>query len=70
VAEAAVQLFLKIQVVEGVDEVGPVEMGVDAEHLTEDHLANFDEVLGETAALAYPISVSLVRNLREWRGGD
>lgn len=58
VTEATVELLLEVDVVEGVGEVGPVEMGVDAEHLAEDGLADVDEVLGEARALADPVGLA------------
>lgn len=56
--------------VERVDEVGPVEVGVDPEHLTEDDLAHFHKVLGETAPFTDPVPVAWARQLREWGCGD
>lgn len=58
VGEAAVELLLEVEVVEGVGEVGPVEVGVDAEHLAEDGLADVDEGLGEARALADPFGLA------------
>lgn len=55
VAEAAVELLLQVEVVEGLDEVGVVQVGVDAEHLQEDGLADGHELLGEPAAAAHPV---------------
>lgn len=66
VAETAVELLLEVQMVEGLHEVRPIEVGVDAEHLQEDGLAYAREVLGETAPLADPI----VRPAEEDRVGD
>lgn len=70
VAEATVERLLKVQVVEGLDEVGPVEVSVDAEHLAEDGLAHLDEVLREAGPLADPIGLARVRKLRERRCSD
>jgi len=46
--EATVELLLKVEVVEGLSEVSPVKMSIDPEHLSEDHLADVDELVGET----------------------
>lgn len=54
-AEAAVELLLQVEVVEGLDEVGMVQVCVDAEHLQENGLADGHELLGEPAAAAYPV---------------
>ena len=62
VREAAVELFLQAQVVEGFAEVGPVQVSVDAEHLAEDGLANFNELGRESGRLADPV--------RTRQGGD
>ena len=56
VAEAAVHALFDIQVVERIDEVSPVEVGVDAEHLSEDSLAHFDKVGREATALTNPVA--------------
>lgn len=56
VAETAVHLSLKAEVVERINEVSPVQMRVDSEHLTEDCLAYVKEVDRETTALANPIT--------------
>ena len=66
-AEATVHTLFEAEVVEWLDEVGPVEMSVDTEHLAEDGLANFGEVRGEAAALTDP--VTLAGELRK-RGGQ
>lgn len=70
VAEAAVELFLQVEVVEGIDKVGPVEVGVDSEHLAEDGLADLDEFLGKAAPLPDPVPVARAAQLRERRCGD
>lgn len=44
--------------VEGVCKVRPVQMGVDAEHLAENHLADLEEFVGETRAAAEPVGLS------------
>lgn len=56
VAEAAVERLLEVEVVEGFNEVGPVQVSVDAEHLTEDGLAHVGELGRETTALSDPIA--------------
>jgi hypothetical protein len=56
VAEAAVQGFLDVQVVERLDEVGPVKVSVNSEHLAEDCLADVNKLNWETAALSGPIA--------------
>lgn len=60
VTEAAIELLLQIQMVERLSEVGPVKVGIDSEHLTEDGLADLDEVLWETRSFAHPIRLSRV----------
>lgn len=44
--------------VKGINVVGPVEVGINAEHLAENGLADFDEILGKPAVLANPITRS------------
>lgn len=61
VTEAAVQLLLEVQVVEGIDKVRPVQVGVYPEHLPEDSLADLHEVLRETTSLTDPFLVAGVR---------
>lgn len=56
VAEAAVECLLQTQVVEGLDEVRPVEVRVNAEHLAEDGLADVGELDWETTALSNPVA--------------
>jgi hypothetical protein len=41
-------------VVEGVDEVGPIKMSIDTEHLQEYSLADAGKIFGKAAALADP----------------
>lgn len=41
----------------------PVEVGVDSEHLAEDHLADVDELVGEARSLADPVSLTWVGEL-------
>lgn len=53
-----------------VNEVSPIEMGIYPEHLTEDHLANFHEIIGKATPFAYPVPVAWAGQLRKWRGGD
>jgi len=53
--EVTVKVLVKAEVVE-VDEVSPVEVSVDTEHLTEDGLADVNEVLWKATALANPIA--------------
>ena len=65
-AEAAVHALFDIQVVERIDKVSPVEVGVDAEHLSEDSLADIDKVGWEATALTDPVAGT--RELREWCG--
>ncbi len=55
VGEARVELFLEVEVVEWLDEVRPVEVSVDAEHLAEDGLADLEELLREARGLANPV---------------
>lgn len=74
VTEATVEMLLEIQVVVRLNEVSPVKVGIDTEHLTEDSLTDVDKVLGETTALANP--VTLTCELREgsvetgWTSGN
>lgn len=56
--------------VEGLGEMGPVEVSIDAEHLAEDGLAYVDEVLGKAGAFADPIGLTRVGELGEGRRGD
>ena len=56
-AEAAIELLFEAEKVKRLGKVSPVKVRVDSEHLAEDHLANFDEALGEAGALAKPIPV-------------
>ena len=56
VTEAAVHTLVKVEVVEWFDEVSPVEMSINTEHLTEDGLANFDELGWKAAALTNPVT--------------
>lgn len=68
--KAAVELLLQVQVVEGLNEMGPVEVGVDSEHLTENGLTDLDKVLGEARPLANPVRLSRVCQLGEGRCSD
>lgn len=54
-AEAAVHALVEVEMVERINEMCPVEMSVNPEHLTEDGLANINKVLREATALANPI---------------
>jgi hypothetical protein len=56
VTKAAVHALFEIEVVERIDEVGPVEMGVDTEHLAENRLADIDELGREATALSNPVT--------------
>lgn len=56
--------------VERLDEVGPIKVSVDSEHLAENSLAHFDKVLGEARPLADPVRLARVRQLGERRCGD
>lgn len=62
--KAAVELLLQVEMVKGVGEVCPIQVGVYAEHLAEDHLADVYELLGEARSLAEPIGLSRIRQLR------
>ena len=46
VTETAVHWLLEAEVKEGIDEVGPVEVSVNTEHLSEDGLADLNEIDG------------------------
>lgn len=70
VREAAVELLLEVEVVEGLREMGPVKVSVDAEHLAKDHLAHIDELLREAGPLADPLWVTRVRQLGKGRRRD
>ena len=70
VGEAAVELLLEVEVVEGLREMGPVKVSVDAEHLAKDHLAHIDELLREAGPLADPLWVTRVRQLGKGRRRD
>ena len=54
--EATVHRLFQREVVEGVDEVGPVKVRVNAEHLAEDGLADINELNWEAAALSNPVA--------------
>ncbi len=54
--EAAVHLSLKVEMVERVDEVCPVEVRVDSEHLTKDSLADLEKFNGKATTLTNPIT--------------
>lgn len=56
VAETAVEWLLQVQVIVRVDEVSPVQVSIDAEHLAEDGLADIEEIVGETATLSKPVT--------------
>lgn len=56
--ETAVHCLLETEVVEGVNEVSPVEVGIDAEHLTEYLLAYVKELGWESTALSNPFTRS------------
>ncbi len=56
VTEAAVQGLLETEMVERIDEVGPVEMSVYTEHLAEDSLADVVKLSWEATALANPVA--------------
>lgn len=56
VTEAAVQVFVQVEMVERVDKVRPIEMSIHAEHLTEDGLANVHKLLREPTAFADPVA--------------
>lgn len=68
VREATVELLFQVKVVEWVGEVSPVEMSVDTEHLSEDHLADVEELVGEAGSLADPFGLTRIRQLGK-RGG-
>lgn len=53
--EATIQLLLEVEVIERVGEVRPVQVRVDAEHLSEDDLTNLEELVGEARSLAEPL---------------
>ena len=57
-AEAAVHRLLQVEA-EHVLKMGPVEVGVDSEHLAEDGLAELHKVLGEPAPLSHPVLTGL-----------
>ena len=56
--EAAVHMLVEIEMIEGIDEVGPIKMGVHTEHLTENGLTDIEKVFGESTALANPVTRS------------
>lgn len=58
VTEATVQLLLEVEMIEGLQEMVPVEVGVHTKHLQEDSPADADEVLGKATALADPFLAS------------
>ena len=56
VTEATVHWLLETEMIERINEVSPVKMSVDTEHLTEDRLADLDKVGWEAAALTNPVA--------------
>lgn len=56
VAETTVHVLVEIKMVERFDKVSPVEMSIDSEHLSKDCLANINEFLRKSTALADPIT--------------
>lgn len=56
VTEAAVHALFEIEMIEGFNEVGPVEVSVNTEHLTEDGLADVVELAREAAAFSNPVT--------------
>lgn len=49
--------------VEGVNKVSPVQVGIDPEHLSEDGLADLEEVLWKTASLSDPVAIARAAQL-------
>jgi hypothetical protein len=49
-------VLIKVEMVEWFDEVSPVEVRINTEHLAEDCLADVDKLWWEAAALANPIT--------------
>jgi len=66
VTKVAIKLLLEVEVVERVHKVLLIEVGVDAEHLEEDGLADAGKLLRESAPLTHP----LIRAAEEGRVGD
>ncbi len=64
-AEAAVHAFFQVEMIEGFNEVGPIEVSVDTEHLAEDGLTDFDKIGGK--ATAFPNPITRTGKLRERR---
>lgn len=56
--EATVHALFKIEMIVRIDEMGPIEMSVDTEHLSEDSLADLNKFRWETTALANPIALA------------
>ena len=56
VTEAAVHALLEVEVVEGIDEMGPVKVSIDTEHLAEDGLADLNKLRREATALSDPVT--------------
>ena len=54
--EAAIHTLFEIEMIEWVDEVSPIEMSVDAEHLAKDGLADLDKFGGKATAFTSPIT--------------
>jgi hypothetical protein len=67
VGEAAVQLLLEVEVVERVDEVSPIKVGIDTEHLPEDGLANIEKIFWKTTSFSDPVTIAGTAELRERR---
>lgn len=53
--ETTVQLLFEIEVIERFSEVRPIQMSIDAEHLSKNHLAHFEKLVGKARSLAQPV---------------
>lgn len=58
-AEATVELLLKVKMVKRFGKVGPVKVSVHPEHLAEDSLAYVDKILRKPAPSSNPVSIKL-----------
>ena len=56
VAETAVHALFEIEMIERINEMGPVKVSVDTEHLAEDGLADIDKLGREAATLSNPVT--------------
>lgn len=57
-AETTIEVLIEIEVVEWFDEMSPIQVSVDTEHLAKDGLADIEELRWETATFSNPVAGS------------